>query len=304
MASAQNVWTDPFYSLSPCGHVGCLECLLNWFTTGQDEEDTTDPIHREKTCPQCRTLIVLPPTPSYVLKNIIEEIESSGPSPKSRYTPITNIVNPWSRIFALANEEQDEDDEDEDEEEETYSDHGSYEEGDSDAASSDSPSEASDYHTEFQGHMEHLDQVMTWEIEMRNEATAWTDPIWQPPRFDSRIVEVSPDDPVIPFLSAAEILSLLRRGATREMIRRFNLSYSHQSGIMVHCSQTLNIRLGWNISRNSDDTDGRVYMQAVHDELKDYPERFRMENTPWGARTAVRLLPSLGGPDYSDDVDD
>jgi hypothetical protein len=281
---------------------------LNWFTTGQDEEDTTDPIQRDKTCPQCRTLIVLPPTPSYVLKNIIEEMESSAPTTQSRFIPIPNIVNPWSRIFAVVNEEQDDDDdedeEEEEEEEETYSDRDSDDSDDSDAASSDSPSESSDYHTEFQVNMEHLDQVMTWEIEMRNEATAWTVPIWQPPRFDSRIVEVSQDDAIIPFLSAAEILSLLRRGATREMIRRFNLSYDHQKGIIVHCSPTFNIRLGWNISRNSDDLDGRVYMRAVHDELKDYPERFRMENTPWGARTAVRLLPSLRGADYSDDVDD
>jgi Zinc finger, C3HC4 type (RING finger) len=165
VGSAQNVWADFFHSLSPCGHVGCLECLLNWFTTGQDEEDATDPIHREKTCPQCRTLIVLPPTPSYVLKNVIEEIGSSGPATQSRSTPVANTVNPWSRIFALASEElDDDDDEDDEEEEETYSDRDSHEEDDGDAASSDSPSESSDYHTEFQVNMEHLDQVMTWEL--------------------------------------------------------------------------------------------------------------------------------------------
>jgi hypothetical protein len=286
---------------------------LSWFKTGNDEEDSVDLIHKDKTCPQCRTLISVAPTPSYILKNIVEEIKPSSSPTQSSSTPIATIVNPWTKIFAHVDgrrhhedddDEDDEGDEEEEEEEDTYSDADSYEDDDSDGPSSDSPSESSEYRTEIQARMEHLDQVMAWEIEMRNEATAWAEPCWQPPRFDSSIVGVSLDDPIIPFLSAAQILSLLRRGATREMIRLFNLSYDHHKGIIVHHSPALSIRLGWNLSRSSDDPDGSLYMRAVYDELKDYPERFRMENNRWDERTVVRLLPSIGGPADSDGVDD
>jgi len=226
-------------------------------------------------------------------------MQSIGMIPRSSSAPVANSVDPWSKIFPLTDDLQGDD-----EEEETYSGDDSYGENDSDAESSDSPSESSEYRGEFQARMENLDQMMTWELEMRNEATSWTIPTWQPPRFDSSVVDISPADVSRLSLPASEISSLLRRGATQEMIRLFHLSYDHQRGIVVPHTDTISIRLGWNISRSSSDPDGRIYIRAVLDELNYHPERFRLEHTYSYEFSIIRMVPSPGDPDDSENRDD
>jgi len=55
------------YALS-CGHTYCYICLTQWFTNNS----------RKKTCPDCRSVIVLQPTPSYIIKELVLIFVSRG----------------------------------------------------------------------------------------------------------------------------------------------------------------------------------------------------------------------------------
>ncbi|KAK3712591.1 E3 ubiquitin ligase [Vermiconidia calcicola] len=48
------------YALS-CGHTYCYICLTQWFETNP----------RKKTCPDCRSIIIAQPTPSYIVKELV-----------------------------------------------------------------------------------------------------------------------------------------------------------------------------------------------------------------------------------------
>lgn len=266
---------------------------MAWFLAPDPEEDEDDPssvIYKEKTCPQCRALVIQPPAPSYILKNLVSEIQPASPS-----ASVFIKSNPWERIFAPIYEQQDTTDAD------TDDDQGSAQDSDNGTVSSDYPSDSSEYRNDFEARREHLDQVMTWEVEMRNIATAWTAPVWEPPRFDSGSFVLLPADRNrLSFLSGSEIVSLLRRGATKDMIALYRLSYEHQTGITARQTGTLSIRLGWNISRSSNDLQGGTFMQAVYDEMKDHSERFRLQTGSRGEPIVVRLVPSRDYPDEED----
>lgn len=297
------------WTLSPCGHVGCFECLVAWFKEpdleNEEDDEPTPIIYKKKTCPQCRALIMLPPTRSYILKSLVDEIQ---PTTSPVHTSIE--TDPWKGVFAPIHkrheinsegteDHQSEDDEGNSDEDDYDEDEDEQEEGlDYSSASRDSTSDYSEYRGEIQARSDHLDQVMAWEMEMRNEASAWTDPVWQPPRFDFGEFHLSPADLTrLSFLPHAEILSLLRRGATKNMIATYRLSYKHRYGIVAYLETSFRIRLGWNISRSSDDPDGTVYMEAVLGELRGHPERFRLEAGPRVIATIIRLVPTRGGLD-------
>lgn len=102
------------YALSPCGHVACYKCLLQWFTT--TPEDSTDLaflgfdrptgnyglpvalrpsisyVNHAKVCPLCRTAVKDRPLEMFAIRNAVEGLgeehsSSSQPAPSLAPTP-------------------------------------------------------------------------------------------------------------------------------------------------------------------------------------------------------------------------
>jgi hypothetical protein len=167
----------------------------------------------------------------------------------------------------------------------------------SDVLSIDSPSESAAVESDFQARREHLNHVMEWEVDMRNaHSGGWVAPRWEPPRFDFGGTQVTNEDTLSLNRPQHEIISLLRRGATKQMISFFQLTYDHDHGIVVNGE--VQIQLGWNISRNSDDEVGRSFMESVMAEMSQFPERFGVTQVHHSSpRAIVRLVPSLGAPE-------
>jgi hypothetical protein len=103
-------------------------------------------------------------------------------------------------------------------------------------------------------------------------------------------------------------VKLLQRGCSRDMLRNFDVSYSHSSGIVValrsldhlHASDNEggeddpdditmhHIFLGWNIALERGATDGEGYMTEILTEIKNAPERWRVSPTP-GVPSSIDL---------------
>ena len=67
------------YALSPCGHLACYDCLLNWFkATPEDRPDPPPVIARKKTCPHCRAAITDRPVQVWGVKSIVSCFAKSG----------------------------------------------------------------------------------------------------------------------------------------------------------------------------------------------------------------------------------
>ncbi|KAJ7701869.1 hypothetical protein B0H17DRAFT_1044990 [Mycena rosella] len=84
------------YTISPCGHSGCLECLQNTFCAGRNgAEESTRPnvIHMAKSCPECRERVYTRPIPSFALQKVIKVLDPQKPS------LVRENVDEWSRIF-------------------------------------------------------------------------------------------------------------------------------------------------------------------------------------------------------------
>jgi hypothetical protein len=167
----------------------------------------------------------------------------------------------------------------------------------SDVLSIDSPSESAAVEADFQARREHLDHVMEWEVDMRNaHAGGWVAPRWEPPRFDFGLTQVTNEDTMRLNRPQHEIISLLRRGATKHMISIYQLTYDHDHGIVVNAE--VQIQLGWNISRNADDQTGRSFIESVMGEMSQFPERFGVTQVHHASPPGiVRLVPSLGVPE-------
>ncbi|EPQ29652.1 uncharacterized protein PFL1_02872 [Pseudozyma flocculosa PF-1] len=85
------VWR-PFI-LAPCGHTFCVVCLMSWFTKPLDKEGDLPPglnaeerareeqrrtQRRKKTCPACRTELACPPVEIWLVKGMLEKLDSAA----------------------------------------------------------------------------------------------------------------------------------------------------------------------------------------------------------------------------------
>lgn len=89
------------YALSPCGHVACHGCLLQWFQAPLEEEDAPKP----KTCPHCRTNITRRPIEIYAIKDTVSGLLNSGllkDLPDANEAPLDG--DPWKGIFGTREE--------------------------------------------------------------------------------------------------------------------------------------------------------------------------------------------------------
>ncbi|KIY67458.1 hypothetical protein CYLTODRAFT_443997, partial [Cylindrobasidium torrendii FP15055 ss-10] len=84
------------YALSPCGHVACHGCLLQWFQVPLEEEDVPKP----KTCPHCRANIIRRPVEIFAIKDAVSGLLSSGllkDIPEANEVPLDGDI--WKGIF-------------------------------------------------------------------------------------------------------------------------------------------------------------------------------------------------------------
>lgn len=70
------------FSLSPCGHVACYDCLIQWFRAPPADAIEGVPVppvvRRKKTCPHCRTGVHERPAEVWALKEAVSNIAASG----------------------------------------------------------------------------------------------------------------------------------------------------------------------------------------------------------------------------------
>ena len=67
------------FALTPCGHVSCYGCLINWFNADrQPDELEGDNVFRKKTCPQCRAVVRGRPVEAWNVKDMVAAVVKSG----------------------------------------------------------------------------------------------------------------------------------------------------------------------------------------------------------------------------------
>jgi len=97
------------FALSPCGHVSCYGCLVNWFNVGQQPD--AGRTFSEKTCPQCRAVVRGRPIEAWNVKDMVAAVVNSGltqdfPQPVEVHLDDAAVANPealsrdlWANIF-------------------------------------------------------------------------------------------------------------------------------------------------------------------------------------------------------------
>ncbi|KIJ65203.1 hypothetical protein HYDPIDRAFT_175217 [Hydnomerulius pinastri MD-312] len=273
------------YALSPCGHVLCVTCLQEWFRKAPaiDDEmyDDDDPdylLRRRKTCPCCRTRVRHRPIPVFMIKSIAAAIakvkggSQVGASPGRE--PAANESDPWEGLFpgedediedyeASDDDDDDEDDEDEDEDEE---DSGWYDDVFSYGTDSDEDPYEGDY----------------------------VHPQWEPPT-----IVIDEEDYLFDQLDESD-LNVLRRGATLGMLQEYDMSYTHDDGLIAHDDGYNRIYLGWNIRLSADDETGEAYMRYIAEDMDARPERWNIIDDGEGGFEAHLLVPEEEICDYRD----
>ncbi|THH00626.1 hypothetical protein EW026_g1930 [Hermanssonia centrifuga] len=251
--------------LKPYGYVSGLHCdnrlLTEWFRAAPPSEqemyddDFPDALlYRKKSCPVCRATVLSRPIPLFLVKALVAAVEKSKtlPGASPRRTPPPDD-DPWAGIFPdMVSSDDDWSGDDNDEDEDT-------EGGDMQGDEEDN----SDYDDEdrwsFDGYgTDDDDEPYGGEyVESR----------WAPPTVD-----VSPDDYPYDDLTD-EHMSMLRRGATMQMIELFTMTYSHEDGLKAIVDGN-EIFLGYNIALHSDDETGEEYMDWVVADIYERPERW------------------------------
>ncbi|KAI0249796.1 hypothetical protein BJV78DRAFT_1224982 [Lactifluus subvellereus] len=103
------------FALSPCGHVSCYSCLVNWFTIDQRPgEPEVGHVFREKTCPQCRAVVRERPIEAWNVKDMVAtlvksrlvrdflpsvEVNSKEATPRESASSAATFRDPWASIF-------------------------------------------------------------------------------------------------------------------------------------------------------------------------------------------------------------
>jgi Zinc finger, C3HC4 type (RING finger) len=100
------------FALSPCGHVSCYGCLINWFNVDQQPDGREGGhISRKKTCPQCRAIVRGRPVEAWNVKDMVAAVVKSGlaqdfPQPAEANSPEAASTDPgvpsrdpWANVF-------------------------------------------------------------------------------------------------------------------------------------------------------------------------------------------------------------
>lgn len=283
----QNPWV-----LNPCGHSSCQSCLQNWFTTQNSDDDQPEDYFRPKTCPTCRESIRTRPTQAFVIKDILEAlgcVDLTGATSPATDDPWDGIFPPPGAEWTLGDHEgsaydvEDYDDEDDEDEVEEYEGPVTSDEED---------------RCEVCGvnvcYREELCETCFNERDLSDGD--YVLPTWEPPSVLIQYEEIVSETRE----ERDRWYPLLRRGVTIDMIRRFHMKYSHETGIEAEWEPGCRMFLGWNLTLDDVDIDGAHFMEKVLEELYVHPERFHHIALDDGTITAWRLIHSWDREDFDD----
>ncbi|KAG6873515.1 hypothetical protein C0995_014783 [Termitomyces sp. Mi166 len=339
------------YALSPCGHILCLHCLQEWFRKAPPapEDNDADPdefgsnyiLNRVKSCPCCRAVITQRPIPVFVVKAIATALSKHratvepGASIRNR-TPSPTIEDPWKGLF-YSTDDDDVDSIEASDEDEVYGDtigwavHGlqmgfrgelghqlleALEDVESETGSEFEGDEGLDMEEE-----EDIDDdgdgdgdsVNSYEFEQYE--SDYVPARWEPPS-----VVVDPEMYVFRNQGvAASILRMLRRGCTVDMIRLFEITYSHDQGLVAHLPsldddfvelshvvvpRNNRVFLGWNVHLDGEDYTGELYMRRVLTDTREHPEKWLWtERTYFPGAFDVKLTVRIEEVEHYDTTD-
>jgi len=267
-------------------------CLQEWFRQAPvdedemyDDYDPPSPLNRCKTCPCCRAVVRSRPIPIFLVKTIatsLSKAKGEAQSPSERTNTLTPGTDddPWEGLFPYSEDddmfdsdegESDEDDDDDDDDEDEDED-----EDDSDKSSF--------------GYGTGSDE--------ESSEGPYISAQWEPPARP-----LLPEDGVV----ATHLVSMLRRGATKEMIEAYKMSYTHSEGLLAVINDPRYrydfVFLGWTISLREDDPTGQDYMEWVLEDISERPERWDVSETGPGQLVAKRLIPADDLVDYDTECD-
>ncbi|KAF9461546.1 hypothetical protein BDZ94DRAFT_1237662 [Collybia nuda] len=301
------------FALSPCGHILCLSCLQEWFRKAppSSEDEDVDPadyaddplyiLNRPKSCPCCRAVVTRRPVPVFTVKAITSALTKAN-SPSSRFRDDARSPSPygdedpWRGLFRPVEESDSSDDSSDEEFEDavgwaalqgfqaSLAGHGIEFQDDS------SSSSASD--DEEGGEPEESEGLSVDGDESDNYDGVYVPARWEPPSVD-----VNPEDYTFQEDEVDQtVITMLRRGCTVEMIQTYSMEYTHRKGLVAYLpsleelyvyaeeepddidgEKSNRIFLGWNIKVDESDSEGEMYMQWVLNDIKEYPERWHVE---------------------------
>lgn len=103
------------FALSPCGHISCYRCLVNWFNVDQPPDGLEGgSVFRKKTCPHCRAVVHGRPIEAWNVKDMVatvvrsrlgQDFHHSGDVNFREATPTISETlqqDPWVNIFPPA----------------------------------------------------------------------------------------------------------------------------------------------------------------------------------------------------------
>ncbi|TDL24002.1 hypothetical protein BD410DRAFT_786710 [Rickenella mellea] len=256
------------YALSQCGHVLCLKCLQEWFRSvpdqnqGPDEDEPLSALFRTKTCPCCRAKVFSRPVQLFVVKSMAALFAPDTPSSTS-VPDASGEGDPWAGIFPeevnITDDEYAGEDDDEDNE------------LDGDAWSISMGFSESD-----------PEYAVNYGSESDSYAGEYVRPMWAPPALEIDRRDV---------MNATVLeLGMMKRGATIGMIRRFDMRFEPENGLVAVTDSGNDVYLGYNIWLDEDDDQGTEFMTWVESDIFDRPERWDYEDSPDGSWTAWRLV--------------
>ncbi|KAG5720182.1 hypothetical protein E4T56_gene3270 [Termitomyces sp. T112] len=302
------------YALSPCGHILCLHCLQEWFRKAPpvpEDDDIEDQsnyfLKRTKSCPCCRTVVTQRPIPVFVVKAITTALSKyraaveAGTSIRNR-SPSPNSEDPWRGLFYSTDDDSVD----------------SIEASDDDAYEDAIGWAVQGLQMGFRGQLGHqlleaLEEDAESEtgsefevgegLEIEDEEDSGDDgdsvnsyefdeyeSVYVPARWEPPSVMVDPEMYVFRNQGvAASILRMLRRGCTVDMIRLFEITYSHDRGLVAHLPSLDNdfaelshvgvprynrVFLGWNVHRDTEDYTGELYMRRVMIDIRENTEKW------------------------------
>lgn len=255
-------------SLSPCGHVLCLGCLQEWFRKAPpvdddmfDEDDPDYLLHRRKTCPCCRASVFSRPAPVFVIKAVATTLSKHKPPAQGtppRVSPPPD-ADPWDGLFPPV---------------------------DAYGYPMDADSDEEDY---GEGSDEDDDDDMGLFAYGTDSDEDSYDGVYYPAQWAPASLELDGEDLVYGELTDSDI-SLLRRGATLEMLDTYDMYYQHQLGIVLSLSDGNRLFLGWNINLRADDPSGDAFVEWALADMEERPERWSIQEHEDGTWDAKRML--------------
>ncbi|KAL0955167.1 hypothetical protein HGRIS_004075 [Hohenbuehelia grisea] len=317
-------------SLSPCGHILCLECLQGWFRKAPTHGDDDDPnleddadyiLRRAKTCPCCRATVTQRPSPVFVVKAITTAIvrAKAAAAVARNPSPVPDVdVDPWLGLFPNSDDEPGSD---EDIGIDDFYDDAHYGYG----------SDAEDVF-DFDHYMEEDEELFAQNL---LEATGFFNAVWAPeePDSDDEMDEVmaasleaeegeeeeeeDDDDPDDGYTAAQwepaafdfhpeqgdaltmEEIKMLRRGCTVGMIHEFTMQYTHDEGLVAFVDpsnpafelyEPHQIYLGWNVDLDENDPNGVGFILGVMRDMTLNAFRWHRNADAEGTGWCVRRL--------------